>query len=100
MLMFVARKLEAGIDIIGCRGGGGGYLVIACSEPSSGYLEVGVDVDIEVPEVIDDDGGCLVALTWVILSLSPWLLANSLMVSMMDTVCTWALPPFMIWTWA
>ena len=74
-------------------------MVIACSEPSSGYLEVGVDVDIEVPEVIDEDGG-LVDLTWVILSLSPWLLANSLMVSMMDTVCTWALPPFMIWTWA
>ena len=86
MLMFVARKFEAGIDIIGCRGGGGGYLVvIPCSEPSSGYLEDGVDVAIEVPEVIDDDGG-LVDLTWVILSLSPWLLANSLMVSIMDTV--------------
>ena len=63
MLMFVARNFEAGMDIIGCRGGGGGYLVVmACSEPSSGYLEDGVDVTIEVPEVIDDDGG-LVDLT-------------------------------------
>ena len=64
MLMFVARKFETGIDIIGCRGGGGGYLVvdIACPEPSSGYLEDGVDVAIKVPEVIDEDGG-LVDLT-------------------------------------
>ena len=64
MLMFVARKFEAGMDIIGCRGGGGGYFVvdIPCSELNSGYLEDGVDVDIEVPEVIDDDGG-LVDLT-------------------------------------
>ena len=80
MLMLVARKLEAGMDIIGCLlGGGGGYLeVIVCSEASSGYL---AEDDIEVPEVLE-------ALTWVILSLSPWLLANSLMVSMMETVCT------------
>ena len=63
MLMFVARKFEAGMDIIGCRGGGGGYFaVIPCSEPSSGYLEDGVDVAIKVPEVIDEDGG-LVDLT-------------------------------------
>ena len=32
-------------------------------------------------------------LTWVILSLSPWLLANSLMVSMMDTVCNLGTAP-------
>ena len=78
------------MDIIGCRlGGGGGYLeVIVCSEASSGYL---AEADIEVPgaEVLE-------ALTWVILSLSPWLLANSLMVSMMETVCTWPLPPFIM----
>ena len=82
MLMLVARKLEAGMDIIGCLlGGGGGYLeAIVWSEASSGYL---AEADIEVPgaEVLE-------ALTWVILSLSPWLLASSLMVSMMDTVCT------------
>ena len=78
------------MDIIGCLlGGGGGYLeVIVWSEASSGYL---AEADIEVPgaEVLE-------ALTWVILSLSPWLLANSLMVSMMETVCTWPLPPFIM----
>ena len=65
MLMLVARKLEAGMDIIGCLlGGGGGYLeAIVCSEASSGYL---AEADIEVPgaEVLE-------ALTWVIHSLSP-----------------------------
>ena len=81
MLMLVARKLEAGSDIIGCLGGGGGYLEV-CSEPSSGYL-MGAGADIEVP-----GADVLVALTWVILSLSPWLLASSLIVSMIDTVCT------------
>ena len=72
MLMLVARKLEAGMDIIGCLGSGGGY------------LEDGDEEDV------------LADLTWVILALSPWLLASSLMVSMMETVCTWALPPFMV----
>ena len=88
MLILVARKVEAGIDIMGCRGGGGGYLDdIACSDPScSGYLAEGVEADIEAPVTDDDD--VLVDLTWVILSLSPWLLASSLIVSMMETVWT------------
>ena len=43
-----------------------------------------------------DEEDVLADLTWVILALSPWLLASSLMVSMMETVCTWALPPFMV----
>ena len=32
--------------------------------------------------------------TWVILALSPWFVASSLMVSMMETVWTWPLVPF------
>ena len=88
MLILVARKFEAGSDIMGCRGGGGGYLGdMACSDPScSGYLAEGLEADIEAPVTDDDD--VLVDLTWVILSLSPWLLASSLIVSMMETVCT------------
>ena len=87
MLMLVARKFEAGSDIMGCRGGGGGYLGdMACSDPSSGYLAEGLEADIEAPVADDDD--VLVDLTWVILSLSPWLLASSLIVSMIETVCT------------
>ena len=95
--MLVARKLD-GTLMTGClefKGGGGG---------TWGYF---VDDDVIESEeggwddgLVDDDGMDADVLddleTWVIFALSPWLLASSLIVSIMETVWTWPDPPFIV----
>ena len=77
MLMLVAI-IGDGTLMMGClglRGGGGG-----------GYLEELPEDDTK-EEGLDDLAG-VEEDTWVIFALSPWLLASSLRVSMMETVWT------------
>ena len=84
MLMLVARKLE----------------LTAARGPEAGLEEESE----RLPEAAEaaaweaglGRGRAESLATWVILARSPWLLASSLIVSMMETVCTWPLPPFIL----
>ena len=84
MLMLVARKLE----LTAARGPEAGL-----EEESERLPEA---AEAAAWEAGPGRGRAESLATWVILARSPWLLASSLIVSMMETVCTWPLPPFIL----